>query len=219
MKKLVMNKLVIASFTSAVWASLSLFGPLAAAGGGAGPTAETASADPAAGKAKAAVCGACHGPDGNSSNGEWPKIAGQGEKYLYEQLMAFKNGTRHNAVMQGQVATLTEPAMRDLAAYFAEQEVQIGAADPEAVTLGERLYRGGNTESGVPACMGCHGPSGAGNPAAAYPALSGQHAQYTLSQLKAYADGQRNNLMMNDIAARLSNKEMTDVASYIEGLY
>jgi cytochrome c553 len=133
--------------------------------------------------------------------------------------MAFKDGSRQNAIMQGQVATLSEQDMRDLAAYYAEQGVQIGAADPEAITLGERLYRGGNADKGIPACMGCHGPTGAGNPAAVYPALSGQHAQYTVNQLKAYAEGQREQVMMTDIASRLSKKEMEDVASYIQGLH
>jgi cytochrome c553 len=175
--------------------------------------------DPAAGKAKAAVCAACHGVDGNSTNPEWPKLAGQGAPYLFKQLTAFKAGKRQNPIMQGQVATLSEQEMRDLAAYFASQQIQVGAANPEAVTLGERLYRGGNADKGIPACMGCHGPAGAGNPAALYPALGGQHAQYVVNQLKAYAEGQRQQLMMSDIAARMSKKEMEDVASYIQGLY
>lgn len=183
------------------------------------PAEAPAAGDPEAGKAKAAVCAACHGVDGNSANPEWPKLAGQGAPYLYQQLKAFKEGKRQNAIMQGQVATLSEQDMRDLAAYYASQQIQVGAASPEAVTLGERLYRGGNADKGIPACMGCHGPAGGGNPAAMYPALGGQHAQYTINQLKAYAEGQRHQPMMSDIAARLSTKEMEDVASYIQGLY
>ena len=186
-------------------------------------TPAQAEGDPEAGKTKSATCVACHSVDGNSVNPEWPKLAGQHEGYLIQQLLYFSDGERDNAIMKGMAANLTEQDRADLAAYFASQEVAYGAADPVLVELGERIYRGGNAESGVAPCMGCHGPKGAGNPPANYPALRGQHAKYVENQLHGFAEGNRINensiKMMQITASRMTNKEIRAVASYIQGLH
>lgn len=188
-----------------------------------------AAGDAEAGKQKAAVCAACHGQDGNSAAAMYPKLAGQGAPYTVKQLQDFKSGARENAIMQGQAAGLSEQDMQDLAAYYASQSIETGTANPEYVAHGEKVWRGGNPETGVPACTGCHGPAGDGVEAAAFPALGGQHAGYIESQLKAFrAAGndalegpyRRNdqNAVMRDIAAKMSDKEIRDVASFISGL-
>lgn len=182
-----------------------------------------AAGDPEAGKSKAASCAACHGADGNSVNPEWPKLAGQHEGYLVKQLTYFKHGERDNDTMKGMSAGLSERDREDLAAFYASQKASIGAADPELVVLGQKLYRSGNAESGVAPCMGCHGPSGAGNPAADYPALRGQHAKYVENQMHGFASGTRHNenaiKMMQILASRMTNREIQAVASYIQGLH
>ena len=175
------------------------------------------------GKAKAAVCGACHGSDGNSSNAEWPKLAGQHANYLETQLQAYKSGERKNPIMLGQVAALSDQDMKDLAAYFAAQTQKAGVANPDLVEQAQKIYRGGNAEAGVSACAACHGPQGLGNSAAAYPQISGQHAAYTAAQLKAYRAGERAGTdaakMMSQVAAGLSDAEIEALASYISGLH
>lgn len=186
-----------------------------------------AAGDVAAGKAKSAVCAACHNADGNSVNPEWPKIAGQHASYLLKQLNNFKAGPdgkaeRENALMAGQVAPLSEQDMADLAAYFADQKGTIGAAAKEQLKLGEEIYRGGNPSTGVSACIACHGPTGAGNPMAVFPSLSGQHATYTMGQLKAFRSGARSNdagQMMRNIAAKMTDAEIEAVAQYVQGLH
>jgi cytochrome c553 len=178
--------------------------------------------DAAAGKTKAAACAACHGADGNSTNPEWPKLAGQGELYLYRQLSNFKNNKREAALMAGPVAALSDQDMKDLAAYFSSQTRTPGSADPVLVSLGEQVYRGGDEDRGVSSCMGCHGPTGAGNVPAGFPALSGQQEKYVVNQLRAYRDGLRRtdpSAMMRDNAGRMSNEEIEAVASYIAGLH
>jgi cytochrome c553 len=179
--------------------------------------------DAEAGKAKAEKCVACHGADGNSINPEWPKLAGQHENYLHKQLLYFYGGERENATMKGMVQGLSEEDAHDLAAFYASQKVTIGAADPELVELGEKIYRSGNAESGVAPCMGCHGPNGAGNPGANYPALRGQHAKYVELQLHGFAEGKRVNensvKMMQILSSRMTNREIRAVASYIQGLH
>ena len=186
-------------------------------------TQSWAAGDAEAGKTKSAPCAACHGVDGNSVNPEWPKLAGQHEGYLVQQLLYFSDGERDNATMKGMVANLTDQDREDLAAYYASQTVSYGAADPELVELGERIYRGGNSESGVAPCMGCHGPAGAGNPPANYPALRGQHARYVENQMHGFSEGNRINensiKMMQITASRMTNKEIRAVASYIQGLH
>jgi len=182
-----------------------------------------AAGDPEAGKTKSAACAACHGADGNSVNPEWPKLAGQHESYIVKQLSYFVDGERENATMKPMAGGLSEQDREDLGAYYASQTVSPGAADPELVVLGEKLYRSGNPESGVAPCMGCHGPNGAGNPAARYPALRGQHAKYVENQLHGFAEGKRVNenavKMMQILASRMTNREIRAVASYIQGLH
>ncbi len=182
-----------------------------------------AAGDPDAGKTKSASCAACHGADGNSVNPEWPKLAGQHEGYLVKQLSYFSDGERDNTTMKGMAAGLSAQDREDLAAYYASQTVKYGAADPALVELGQKIYRSGNAQSGVAPCMGCHGPNGAGNPAANYPALRGQHAKYIENQLHGFAEGKRVNenakKMMQILSARMTNKEIRAVASYIQGLH
>ena len=180
-----------------------------------------AAGDAAAGEAKAAVCLACHGPNGNALVPTWPKLAGQHPEYIYKQLMDFKSGARANDQMAPQVATLEEPDFQNLAAYYAKQAQTPGAADPATVELGERIYRGGNPATGLAACSGCHGPAGAGLGAAKFPRISGQHAQYLDSTLKGFRAGARANDpngMMRDVAGRMSDAEIAAVAQYVQGL-
>jgi cytochrome c553 len=180
----------------------------------------------------AQTCAACHGADGNSLVGSFPSIAGQGERYFIEQLTAYRDGTRVNALMQGQVAALSEQDFADLAAFYAVQEPTFGAADPDLVALGQEIYRAGLIDSGVMACMACHGAQGQGNAPAGFPRVAGQHAEYTIAQLKAYragylateasenarmTDGQT--MMRRAVAYRLRDHEIEALASYLEGLH
>lgn len=181
-----------------------------------------------AGKTKAAeVCAACHGADGNSTNPAWPKLAGQHAGYLAKQLADFKPNAkgvtqRPNAVMAGIVAGLSAEDSANVAAYFASLPRQRGLTEPAQLALGERVYRAGNKASGVPACMACHGPNGAGNPAAHFPAVSGQHAAYTTATLKEFRAGTRANdpnEMMRGATHALTDAELQAVAEYMAGLY
>ncbi|AMB86185.1 cytochrome C [Pseudomonas agarici] len=182
-----------------------------------------AAGDAAAGKAKAAVCGACHGPDGNSMAPNFPKLAGQGERYLTKQLHDIKSGKRTVLEMTGLLTNLSDQDMADIAAYFSSQKGSVGAADPKVVARGEALYRGGNLDQGIPSCTGCHSPNGAGNAAAGFPHLGGQHAQYVGKQLTDFREGARTNdgdaKIMQSIAAKLSNKDIEAVSSYVQGLH
>lgn len=171
-----------------------------------------------AGQEKSVVCAACHGPDGNSFNPEWPTLAGQHASYTAEQLEAFKDGRRQNDLMTPMALGLSEQDMRDLAAFYAAQEPAALEADPELVELGRKLYLGGDLERGVTACIACHGPTGQGNPLARYPVVAGQHATYTAATLQAYADGQRPNPMMQQIAGRMTADDMRAVSAYLQGL-
>ena len=159
-----------------------------------------AQGDAEAGKAKSAVCAACHNVDGNSAIPMNPKIAGQHEKYLYKQLMEFKLASqtggqegRNNAVMNGMAAPLSEQDMKDLSAYFASQTESPGATPEEYIAPGEALYRGGDESRGIAACAACHGPTGNGSSLSGFPDISGQHVEYTVTQLKAFRSGMRNN--------------------------
>lgn len=184
--------------------------------------AAMAAGDIEAGKTKAAVCGACHGADGNSANADWPKLAGQSAKYLVSQLKAFKKGDRKDPVMAGQVANLSDQDMEDLGAYYASLKVSVGAANPELVETGKKLYNGGNAATGVSACTACHLPTGAGIPTSGYPAIGGQHAAYTAKQLKAFRSGERAKgaaAIMAAIAKGMTDKEIEAVASYVQGLH
>jgi cytochrome c553 len=186
-------------------------------------SASSAGGDKNLGEQKATACIACHGPAGNSMNPVWPKLAGQHESYVVKQLMDFKSQGRTNALMSGQAANLSDQDMADLAAYFSQQPVSGGVAVQDKIARGERIYRGGIAEAGVPACMGCHGPSGAGNPPAKFPRLGGQHAAYTAAQLKAYRSGERANdgdvKTMRSITARMSDQDIEAVAEYVAGLH
>ncbi|MEM9057384.1 MAG: c-type cytochrome [Pseudomonadota bacterium] len=178
--------------------------------------------DPEAGKNKSLVCAGCHGQDGNSLNPEWPSLANQHESYIKSQLESFRSGYRQNALMSVQATNLTDEDIADLAAYYASLPLKGGEADPDLVELGERLYRGGNKDSGVSACIACHGPAGAGNPMANMPRIGGQNAGYTMAQLKNYAGDNRQgvggNQMMNNVANLMTDEEIKAVASYVQGL-
>ena len=181
--------------------------------------------DAKAGQAKAAVCGACHGPDGNSMAPNFPKLAGQGERYLTKQLKDIKDGKRVVLEMTGLLNNLSDQDLADIAAYFASQKGSVGAADPKLVARGEALFRGGNLSKGLPACTGCHSPDGKGNAAAGFPHLGGQHAQYVTKQLTDFRkeEGGRANdgdaMTMRTIARKLSDEDIAAVASYIQGLH
>lgn len=185
-------------------------------------TSVMAAGNAAAGKSKAVMCAACHGADGNSPSDMFPKLAGQGEAYIVKQLIEFKSGVRNNAVMASMVAALSEEDMADIAAYYASNKITPGAVSEDLFVAGQQIYRAGNKESGLPACMACHGPAGAGVPAAKWPALSGQHSAYIEAQLKSFAAGTRSNdpnSMMRDIASKMTAEEMKAVAAYVAGLH
>ncbi len=198
-----------------------------------------------AGQTKAAVCMGCHGPNGTGTNPDWPRLAGQGEKYLLKQLQQFKSGERKDMVMAPQVAILNEQDMADLAAFFAAQKPHydvIGTAKDKNVTeeliaKGEALYRGGDLERGITACAACHGPAGRGVEPSLYPAISGQYAKYVAKQLKDFRLGANiheqvstvdintlvyrendNSRMMRDNATKLTDKDIEALANYIQGL-
>lgn len=187
------------------------------------PMTVAAKGDAENGQSKALTCSACHGQDGNSINPEWPNLAGQHEKYIVKALRSYKDGTRDVVLMASQAASLSEQDMEDVAAYFASQTLARQTADPALVKQGERIYRGGDLDRGISACMACHGPSGRGNPAAGFPALAGQHATYTANQLLAYRANVRQtdadvDQVMRNVSALLSEAEIKAVASYIQGL-
>jgi cytochrome c553 len=176
-----------------------------------------------AGRTKAATCGACHGADGNSITPDWPSLAGQSEAYIVRQLQAFRDKQRADVGMQQFAATLSDQDMHDIGAYYAGQTLQPKGADPQQVALGQQIYRGGIPERGIAACIACHGPTGHGNPLAAYPRISGQHSAYLTKTLQAYAAGDRRsdadkNQMMRNVAELLLEDEIRALASYVQGL-
>ena len=182
-----------------------------------------AGGDPAAGEAKAALCASCHGPDGNSVNPEWPKLAGQHAGYLAKQIHDLNAAaTRRNELMAPMIAGLSDRDVEDIAAFYATRSSTGGFASEELHALGERIYRGGNPRSGVPACIACHGPRGAGNGPAGFPRLAGQHAIYTAKQLEDWRTGNRSNdpsEMMADAVRYLTPLEMKAVSEYVAGLH
>ena len=206
----------------------------AAAPAAAAPAAAPAAHAPEAPKGDAArgqpiastVCGACHGPDGNSAISVNPKLAGQHPEYLFKQMKNFKGADgkqpeRANAVMNGMIAAFDENQMRDMAAYFASQTQKGEAAkNRETIEQGQKLYRGGDVAKGLPACAACHGPAGAGMPAQ-FPRIGGQHPDYIEAQMKAFRDGGRANdpnRMMRMVALKMTDAEIKAVADYIAGL-
>ncbi len=211
---------LLAYAASAAVASAALWSGFAAAQGAAKP-------DVARGQSIATqVCAACHAADGNSAAAANPKLAGQIYDYLHKQLVNFKpqsgkKAERDNPVMAGMVAGLSEADMKGVAAYYASQKLKPAAAkDKELAALGQKIYRGGNATSGMPACAGCHGPTGAGMPAQ-YPRIAGQFAEYVETQLRAFRGGRRANDpngMMRSVAVRLNDREILAVAEYVAGL-
>lgn len=179
--------------------------------------------DAAAGQAKTAICGACHNPDGNSLAPNFPKLAGQGPRYLEKQLHDIKSGKRVVLEMTGMLEGFNDQDLADIAAYFASQKGSVGAADPQLVERGRSLFNGGDLEKGMPACIGCHSPNGAGIALAGFPHLGGQHSQYLTKQLTDFREGNRSNdgdaMTMRTIAAKLSNKDIEALSSYIQGLH
>jgi cytochrome c553 len=186
-----------------------------------------------AGATKATTCVACHGVNGNSTNEQWPSLAGQNAAYIKAQLKDWHDKTRLDSLnlMPAMAATLTDQDMDDLAAYFAAQTPTGLEADPSYWQAGEKLYRGGDHTRNIPACMACHGPVGRGNPDAGYPALRAQHAVYTVKQLTDYASDARytrtdkgdsnggpNGAIMHTIAAALTPEDIRNVASYVQGM-
>lgn len=187
------------------------------------PATVLAAGDIAAGQSKSTVCSACHGADGNSTNPDWPKLAGQHSAYTEKQLHDLKAGkVRSDALMAGIVATLEPQDMADLAAYYAAQSPSGGFVSEQRRALGEKIYRGGVRDIGVPACMSCHGPAGAGNPLGGFPKLSGQHAKYVAKQLDDFKAGARSNdsqSMMRDVVRLMSDEQIAAVAEYVSGLH
>ena len=192
-------------------------------------SAASAAGDAAQGEARSATCAACHGADGNSVAGAFPKLAGQNERYLIKQLMDIQSGVRAVPQMAGQTDDMSPQDMENLAAFYAAQTITLGQAKADLVELGERIYRAGLQDKGVAACTACHSPTGQGNGPAGYPALGGQHAEYVASQLAAFRLGadqpekgrinDGDTRIMRDIASRLSDLEIDAVSSYISGLH
>ncbi len=215
---------------AAASAALGVFLSLAWFAEAAEVAASSQASKPDLAKAKQIVsdqCAACHGTDGNSASPANPSIAGQHAEYITLQLTHFQNGIRASAVMQAMAAKLTPDDMRALGVFFAQQKAKPSMAkDKELVAAGQKIYRGGNAGSGVPACSACHSPDGVGVPAR-YPRVGGQYADYTLAQLKAFKSGERgadkdgkdvNGKVMAQIASRMSEREMQAVAEYASGL-
>lgn len=207
----------------------------ATAGAAAGPATASGPIDPFAhgnaqnGATKAAVCSSCHGPNGNSANPEWPRLAGQSAVYIAQQLRLFRAGTRDNPIMKPMVASLSDQDISDLAVYYQAQTVSGLEADPSYWKAGADLYRRGDKARNIPACIACHGPVGRGNLAAGYPALRAQESVYVVKQLNDYASGARytganvaqadpNSAMMFAIAKRLTPEDIRNLASYVQGM-
>ncbi len=214
-------KLFAALFLSTLLSSAYASTPIATEGA-AKPAAEkkVIKLDLAAGSAKyGALCASCHNADGNSAVPANAKLAGQHPEYLMQQLQAFKSGKRANAVMSGMAAGLSDEDMRNISYWLASQKPKAGSAkNKDLVALGEKIYKGGITDRLIPACAGCHSPTGAGIPSQ-YPRLSGQHADYTAVQLTGFRDGTRkNNASMTQVAAKLNDKEIKALADYVAGL-
>jgi cytochrome c553 len=214
-----MNK----EWLKAVFATIALTGALSGTAQASEAAAAAAPAgDPKAGEAKAGtICLACHGPQGNAIVPTWPKLAGQHPAYIVKQLTEFKSGARANAQMSPMAAPLTEQDILNVAAYYSAQTQTGGVANPAQAAQGERVFRAGNPQSGVPACSGCHGPAGMGTDLARFPRIAGQHADYTKATLTSFRDGTRANdpnSMMRGVAARMTDKEIAAVSQYIQGL-
>ena len=174
------------------------------------------------------TCAACHGADGNSISTDWPKLSGQNQKYLYEQVKYFRDGNRMNALMRSvtpYLQTLSDEDLKDIAAFYSQYNITVGQAknDEELLALGTQLYRFGNMKKQIPACTSCHSVYGEGNSLAGYPSIAGQQVGYLTSTLKAYRSKERNTgesaLVMQSIAENLSDYEIDALANYMHGLY
>ena len=199
----------------------ALFGALAGHTALSAENASLPAGNAQAGATKSAVCQACHGANGNSTNPQWPSLAGLGADYIVEQLQNFKDSTRKNAVMFPMASTLNPEDMADVAAYFNSQAETGSDADPTYRQAGEQLFRSGDKDRAIPACMACHGPAGRGNEPGKIPELRGQHSEYTSAQLIAYASGTRPpgpGEIMGTVAKRLSPDDIRNVAAYLQGL-
>ena len=182
-----------------------------------------------AGKAKSQTCVACHGADGNSLITQYPKLAGQHEKYLDKQLKELKLGMtsggkqgRYEPVMGAMAMPLSEEDMADLAAYYASLPISSNSTPENVVDEGKVLYTAGNAERGVTACIACHGPRGNGTELSGFPKISGQHADYIKAQLEKFRDGSRNNdmnAMMRDVAKKLTDADIDTLSKYVGGLH
>jgi cbb3-type cytochrome c oxidase subunit III len=180
--------------------------------------------DAKAGEGKAAVCGACHGMDGNPTDKQYPKLAGQNEAYIARQITLFQTQKRANAIMMGFAATLSQQDMHDIGAYFATKSASPGVADEKLLERGQALYRGGDVKLGVPACMACHGPDGRGMAGTGFPQLGSQWTDYVATKLKDWKGGtswgdDAKAKIMPAIAQNLSDADINAVASYVEGLH
>lgn len=188
-----------------------------------------AEGDAEQGKAKSVACGACHGTDGNSLIPMNPKLAGQHANYLVKQLKEFRLASqtggkegRNNPVMNGMAAGLSDQDIMDISAYFSSQEATAGETPEDTVELGSKLYNGGDMDKGITACIACHGPRGNGTSLSGFPDISGQHAEYIKVQLKAFKSGERANSlngMMEDIAKKMSDKDIEVISNYVAGLH
>ena len=188
-----------------------------------------AQGDAEAGKAKAATCAACHGADGNSIMAQYPKLAGQHPGYLEKQLKEFKLGItsggkqgRNDPVMSAMAMPLSEQDMSDLAAYYASLPISDNTTPESSIEIGQQLYRFGDAERGVAACIACHGPRGNGTSLSGFPKISGQNAEYVKLQLEKFRAGERQNdmnTMMRAVAAKLSDSEITALSLYVGGLH
>ena len=210
---------LLASLLTAAALAAPVFSAFAA---GDAPAAAPKAAKPDLVKGEAsftAVCAACHGADGNSAIAANPKLSQQHPEHLVKQLEEFKSGKRNDPVMKGFASALSEDDMKNIAYWVTSKAAKPGfAKDKDLVAMGERIYRGGIADRNIAACAGCHSPNGAGMPAQ-YPRLSGQHADYTATQLIAFRDGKRaNSLQMTQVAAKLNDKEIKAVSDYIAGL-
>ena len=202
--------------------------------------AQTQAGDAERGASLAGTCAACHGVDGNPTDGlPYPRLAGQSERYIAHQLAVFKSGERNTGMAPAMIPfaqPLSPQDMRDLGAYFATKTAGAGLADDSVVSggeydglkfyeIGQQLFRGGDASRGIPACMACHGPSGAGNPGAAWPAVAGQESGYVERRLQEYRSGTTGQQdrhqfdIMATIAASLTDQEIQSLASYLQGLH
>lgn len=201
--------------------------------------AKTHWGDAKAGATKAGACAACHGLDGNPTDPQYPRLAGMPERYTARQLALFKGGERTGgmaAVMVPMAMPLSAQDMRDIGAYFAQQKAGAGIADDTVIAdgpnkgmkfyaVGQKLFLGGDPARGIPACMACHGPTGAGNPGPAFPHVGGQYTAYVTRRLEEYRTGSTSESdphlfqMMAAVAKPLSDEEIRSLASYLQGLH